>query len=137
VASARVLLALGNALVLYLDPGLPPSTDWRVIAAAYGTVLLLIAYALWVWRWESAPAPPEYRTRLTTALDILISAAFLLHVERLHRGGLGAQERLAYGAPRVCRADRALRRHLPAQPEPPGFRPRHLSGAWCGPRISS
>src|SRR5438552_1735397 len=52
VARARVLLAFGNALVIYLDPSLPPSGEWPVIALTYVTITLLIAYSLWVWRQE-------------------------------------------------------------------------------------
>jgi signal transduction histidine kinase len=77
VAGARVLLALGNGLVLFLDPSLPPSRAWGAATAAYGTVLLLIAYSLWVWRQESSSTLPDYLPRLTTWLDILISAALI------------------------------------------------------------
>jgi signal transduction histidine kinase len=77
VAGARVLLAFGNALVLYLDPRLPPSDAWGALASAYGAISVLIAYSLWVWRTENSPSPPPYLPRLTTWLDILISAALI------------------------------------------------------------
>jgi signal transduction histidine kinase len=77
VARVRVLLAFGNALVLYLDPSLPPTTTWSALVAAYGTVALIIAYALWVWQQERAPTPPAYLDRLTTCLDIFFGAALI------------------------------------------------------------
>jgi signal transduction histidine kinase len=77
VARARVLLALGNILVLYLDPNTPPSADWDRLALAYGTALLIIAYSFWVWRQETSRTPPGYLPRLTVWLDVLFSAALI------------------------------------------------------------
>jgi signal transduction histidine kinase len=77
VARVRVLLAVGNALVIYFDPSLPPSTAWTALVAAYGTVTLIIAYALWVWRQERGATPPAYLDRLTTCLDIFFGAALI------------------------------------------------------------
>ena len=77
IARVRVLLALVTALVVVLDPSLPPSGHWLRMAATYGNVWLIILYALWVWRLHTGPAPPAYLPRLATWLDVLFSAALI------------------------------------------------------------
>jgi two-component system, NarL family, sensor kinase len=84
VARARVLLACGNALVIYLDPSLPTSTHWLVLATTYGNVALLIAYAFWVWRYEASRTAPPYLPRLVTWLDVLFSATLIATTGALH-----------------------------------------------------
>jgi signal transduction histidine kinase len=77
VAGARALLALGNIFVLYLDPSVPPGPEWYRQVAAYGTVLLIIAYSFWVWRQETAATSPPSLPRLTVWLDVLFSAILI------------------------------------------------------------
>ena len=77
IARVRVLLALVTALVVFLDPSLPPGGHWLRIAATDGNVLLIIVYALWLWRLQAGPAPPAYLPRLATWLDVLFSAALI------------------------------------------------------------
>ena len=57
----------------------------------------------------------------------------LLHVERVHHRGLGAQQWLADGRPRLRGADRPLRRHLPARRRQPGLPARGLLRAHLVP----
>src|SRR5262249_21336346 len=77
IARVRVLLALVTALVLILDPRLPPSGHWFRSAATYGNVLLILVYALWVWRRLTSPSPPAYLPALTIWLDVLFGAALI------------------------------------------------------------
>ena len=94
VAHVRVLLALGNALVIYLDPGLPMSRDWRVLTMTYTIVALIIAYSLWAWGSDKAKGKrqkakgaallpfafcllPSLSPRLTAWLDVLCSAGLI------------------------------------------------------------
>src|SRR5438034_5168251 len=74
VAHVRVLLALGNALVIYLDPGLPISSRWDILGATYGIVVAILAYSLWAWRQESGRPPNPALPRITAWLDVLCSA---------------------------------------------------------------
>jgi signal transduction histidine kinase len=78
VAGARALLSIGNALVLYLDPSVPPGGQWYNLVAAYGTVALIIAYSLWVWRQENSAAPLPSLPRLTVWLDVSFSAILIV-----------------------------------------------------------
>lgn len=76
-AWVRVLLALGNAFVIYLDPSLPVSSHWKNLALADTTVWVIIAYSLWVWLQETKTAPPAYLRSLTAWLDVLCGAALI------------------------------------------------------------
>ena len=76
-AWVRLLLALGNALVIHLDPSLPIRHAWPSRALADATVLLVIGYSLWAWRQETARVPPASLPRLTAWLDVLCSAALI------------------------------------------------------------
>jgi signal transduction histidine kinase len=77
VAHVRVLLAIGNALVIYLDPGLPIGHGWRALATTYGIVLAILAYSMWAWRQESAREPNPALPRVTAWLDVLCSAGLI------------------------------------------------------------
>jgi signal transduction histidine kinase len=77
IAQARLLLALGNALVVYLDPRLPTSRDWLVLMGTYGNVTLFIVYSVWVLRVESSPRSPAWLPGLATWLDVLFSASLM------------------------------------------------------------
>jgi signal transduction histidine kinase len=76
-AWVRVLLALGNAFVIYLDPSLPFSSHWRNLALADAAVLAIIAYSLWVWLQETKRVPPAYLPTLTAWLDVLCGSALI------------------------------------------------------------
>jgi signal transduction histidine kinase len=77
IAQARLLLALGNALVVYLDPKLPTSREWLVLLGTYGNVSLFILYSFWVLRVEGSHKPPPWLPRLATWLDVLFSASLM------------------------------------------------------------
>src|SRR5438445_5828763 len=77
IARVRVLLALVTVLVVFVDPTLPPGGHWLRIALADASLLLIVVYALRVWRLETAPTPPAYLPGLTTWLDVLFSAALI------------------------------------------------------------
>jgi signal transduction histidine kinase len=76
-AWVRLLLALGNALVIYLDPSLPVSREWSTCALTDFIVLLIIAYSLWAWRKETRWVPAAGSPRLIAWLDVLCSAALI------------------------------------------------------------
>jgi signal transduction histidine kinase len=76
-AWVRVLLALGNALVIYLDPSLPLGNSLRILVLTDATVLVIIAYSLWVWLQETKKVPPAYLPVLTAWLDVLCGAALI------------------------------------------------------------
>jgi signal transduction histidine kinase len=77
IARARVLLALGNLLVVSLTPIPLPSRDEALLARAYGAVLLFLVYSLWVWRTEDLRRPAASLARLTPWLDALCSSALI------------------------------------------------------------
>jgi signal transduction histidine kinase len=77
VASARLLLALGNTLVIYLEPTLPPGAHGWQVWGTFGTIALLIGYAYWVWFQEEKREAPAYLYSLTPWLDILFSALLI------------------------------------------------------------
>jgi signal transduction histidine kinase len=77
IASVRLLLALGNGGVIWLDPSLPLNSHWPVLAAAYGAIALIMFYSFWVWRQERAGTAAPYLPRLATWLDVGFSAALI------------------------------------------------------------
>jgi signal transduction histidine kinase len=77
LAGARVLLALGNALVLSLDPSQPSSDQGHVPGTTYGAVLALILYAFCVWWWADSGTAPSSLRSLTAWLDALFSSVLI------------------------------------------------------------
>lgn len=74
ISAGRVVLASGSLLAIWFDPG-QPSRHPRI---AYGLLGAYVAYslvlALLVWR---SSAVPEWRRRLTQALDLAMFSAIL------------------------------------------------------------